>query len=246
VVGNEQEYHFKVLSILLDRLGFPFGKELVHFSYGMVELPNGKMKSREGTVVDADDLMDKMVDDAREISKDKVNTLQGITPAEADEIARKVGLGALKYFMLKVDPRKNMLFNPAESIDFNGNTGPFIQYTHARIRSIMRKAAERGLDCDASTLGGELPMNAKEQRIVKILGQYPAIVAQAGEDLAPSLIANYAYDLAKEFNQYYHDTTVLGETDELVRKVRLVLVDTVSSVLEKASGLLGIVLPDRM
>ena len=245
VVGNEQDYHFKVLKLILSKLGFQWADEIYHLSYGMVELPDGKMKSREGTVVDADDLIEKMYEEAKATSEES-GKLADIDEAQKEDLHRMIGLGALKYFILKVDPKKTMLFNPHESIDFNGNTGPFIQYTHARIRSIMRKAAERGLDCDASTLGGELPMNAKEQRIVKILGQYPAIVAQAGEDLAPSLIANYAYDLAKEFNQYYHDTTVLGETDELVRKVRLVLVDTVSSVLEKASGLLGIVLPDRM
>ena len=245
VVGNEQDYHFQVLKLILKKLGFDWADQIYHLSYGMVELPEGKMKSREGTVVDADDLIESMYLEAKKTSEES-GKLADISAEEKDRLYHMIGLGALKYFIIKVDPKKTMLFNPHESIDFNGNTGPFIQYTHARIRSIMRKAAERGLDCDASTLGGELPMNAKEQRIVKILGQYPAIVAQAGEDLAPSLIANYAYDLAKEFNQYYHDTTVLGETDELVRKVRLVLVDTVSSVLEKASGLLGIVLPDRM
>ncbi|MBQ4287452.1 MAG: arginine--tRNA ligase, partial [Bacteroidales bacterium] len=245
VVGNEQDYHFKVLKLILSKLGFQWADEIYHLSYGMVELPDGKMKSREGTVVDADDLLERMYLEAKATSEES-GKLVDIDEAQKEELHRMIGLGALKYFILKVDPKKTMLFNPHESIDFNGNTGPFIQYTHARIRSIIRKAAERGLDCDPSSLSGELPMNAKEQRIVKILGQYPAVVAQAGEELSPSLIANYAYDLAKEFNQYYHDTTVLGETDALVRKVRLVLVDTVSSVLEKASGLLGIVLPDRM
>ena len=245
VVGNEQEYHFKVLSILLDRLGFPFGKELVHFSYGMVELPNGKMKSREGTVVDADDLMDKMVEDAKEISKDKVNTLQGITETEANEIARKVGLGALKYFILKVDPRKNMLFNPAESIDFNGNTGPFIQYTHARIRSILRKASEKGIEYSVTTLP-TVEMSAKEIRLVKLLNLFPSKVAEGAAAYSPAVIANYAYDLAKEFNQYYHETPILKEEDASMLQARLVLIDTISAVLRHAMGILGIELPERM
>ena len=246
VVGNEQEYHFKVLSILLDRLGFPFGKELVHFSYGMVELPNGKMKSREGTVVDADDLMDKMVEDAREISKDKVNTLQGITEAEANEIARKVGLGALKYFILKVDPRKNMLFNPEESIDFNGNTGPFIQYTHARICSILRKAAEKGIVSSAEDIKTDAALSPKEVRLIKLLETYPAKVGEAGEALSPALIANYAYELAKEFNQYYHDTPILKEADESLLRYRIELIVVVAAVLRHAMDILGIELPERM
>ena len=243
VVGNEQEYHFKVLSILLDRLGFPFGKELVHFSYGMVELPNGKMKSREGTVVDADDLMDKMVEDAREISKDKVNTLQGITEAEADEIARKVGLGALKYFILKVDPRKNMLFNPAESIDFNGNTGPFIQYTYARIQSVLRKAGELGA---LGILGDLGTLDPKELGLIQRLCEYPAIVRTAGDDFSPAVICNYAYALACDFNSFYHDLSILNEPDAAKRALRLLLAKNVAKVLQSAMALLGIEMPERM
>ena len=243
VVGNEQEYHFKVLSILLDRLGFPFGKELVHFSYGMVELPNGKMKSREGTVVDADDLMDKMVEDAREISKDKVNTLQGITEAEANEIARKVGLGALKYFILKVDPRKNMLFNPEESIDFNGNTGPFIQYTYARIQSVLRKAASES----RNTVIPESPtLEDKELALIQRLTEYPAIVRQAGDDFSPAVICNYAYALACDFNSFYHDLTILNEPEAAKRALRLLLAKNVAKVIRSAMNLLGIEVPERM
>ena len=241
VVGNEQEYHFKVLSILLDRLGFPFGKELVHFSYGMVELPNGKMKSREGTVVDADDLMDKMVEDAREISKDKVNTLQGITEAEANEIARKVGLGALKYFILKVDPRKNMLFNPEESIDFNGNTGPFIQYTYARIQSVLRKADSRDYEITSSR-----DLADKELALIQRLTEYPAIVRQAGDDFSPAVICNYAYALACDFNSFYHDLTILNEPDAAKRALRLLLAKNVAKVIRSAMNLLGIEVPERM
>ena len=242
VVGNEQEYHFKVLSILLDRLGFPFGKELVHFSYGMVELPNGKMKSREGTVVDADDLMDKMVEDAKEISKDKVNTLQGITDAEANEIARKVGLGALKYFILKVDPRKNMLFNPAESIDFNGNTGPFIQYTYARIQSVLRKA-------EAAVTGDGLQdtgLEEKELTLIQRLTEYPTAVRTAGDDFSPAVICNYAYALACDFNSFYHDLSILNEPDEQKKSLRLLLAKNVAKVLLSAMALLGIEMPERM
>ena len=242
VVGNEQEYHFKVLSILLDRLGFPFGKELVHFSYGMVELPNGKMKSREGTVVDADDLMDKMVEDAREISKDKVNTLQGITEAEANEIARKVGLGALKYFILKVDPRKNMLFNPEESIDFNGNTGPFIQYTYARIQSVLRKATEEKLQIT----NDNLQIAPKELSLIQRLCDYPAIVRQAGDDFSPAVICNYAYALACDFNSFYHDLSILNEPDASKRALRLLLAKNVAKVIRSAMKLLGIEVPERM
>ncbi|MBQ6723610.1 MAG: arginine--tRNA ligase [Paludibacteraceae bacterium] len=241
VVGNEQEYHFKVLSILLDRLGFPFGKELVHFSYGMVELPNGKMKSREGTVVDADDLMDKMVEDAKEISKDKVNTLQGITEDEADEIARKVGLGALKYFILKVDPRKNMLFNPAESIDFNGNTGPFIQYTFARIQSVLRKADPRDLEISKSR-----SLEEKELALIQRLCEYPAVVRNAGDNFSPAVICNYAYDLACDFNSFYHDLSILNEPDSSKRSLRLLLAKNVAKVLQSAMSLLGIEMPERM
>ena len=241
VVGNEQEYHFKVLSILLDRLGFPFGKELVHFSYGMVELPNGKMKSREGTVVDADDLMEQMIADAREISKDKVNTLPDITPEEADEIARKVGLGALKYFILKVDPRKNMLFNPEESIDFNGNTGPFIQYTYARIQSVLRKADNLQIFKLSN-----LQMNAKELALIQRLADYPAVVRQAGDEFSPAVICNYAYALACDFNSFYHDYSILNEPDEAVRALRLTLAATVAKTIRHAMNLLGIEVPDRM
>ena len=243
VVGNEQEYHFKVLSILLDRLGFPFGKELVHFSYGMVELPNGKMKSREGTVVDADDLMDKMVEDAKEISKDKVNTLQGITEDEANEIARKVGLGALKYFILKVDPRKNMLFNPAESIDFNGNTGPFIQYTYARIRSVLRKAESLESLQTSETLRS---LDSKELALIQRLCEYPSVVRTAGEDFSPAVICNYAYALACDFNSFYHDLSILNEPDEQKKSLRLLLSANVAKVLRSAMSLLGIEMPERM
>lgn len=247
VVGNEQEYHFKVLSILLDRLGFPFGKELVHFSYGMVELPNGKMKSREGTVVDADDLMDKMIEDARDISKDKVNTLQGITEQETNEIARKVGLGALKYFILKVDPRKNMLFNPAESIDFNGNTGPFIQYTYARIQSVLRKVtrAEGTINGEAYTRAGGT-LNPKELDLIQRLCEYPAAVRAAGEEFSPAIICNYAYALACEFNSFYHDLSILNEPDEHKKALRLLLSANVAKVLRSAMALLGIEMPERM
>ena len=240
VVGNEQEYHFKVLSILLDRLGFPFGKELVHFSYGMVELPNGKMKSREGTVVDADDLMAQMIADAAEISKDKVNTLPDITEAEKKEIARMVGLGALKYFILKVDPRKNMLFNPEESIDFNGNTGPFIQYTYARIRSVLRKAA--GLDQSAMADA----LNDKERGLIRRLAEFPAVVKQAGDEFSPAVIANYAYALACDFNSFYHDYSILNEADAAVRNLRLALSASVAKVIKQAMYLLGIEVPERM
>ena len=242
VVGNEQEYHFKVLSILLDRLGFPFGKELVHFSYGMVELPNGKMKSREGTVVDADDLMAQMIADAKEISKDKVNTLPEITEEEANEIARMVGLGALKYFILKVDPRKNMLFNPEESIDFNGNTGPFIQYTYARIQSVLRKAGEEAEGKEAK--GKEL--SPKELALIQRLVDYPAAVRQAGDEFSPAVIANYAYALACDFNSFYHDHSILNEADADKRALRLVLAQTVAKVIKSAMSLLGIEVPNRM
>jgi arginyl-tRNA synthetase len=247
VVGNEQEYHFKVLSILLDRLGFPFGKELVHFSYGMVELPNGKMKSREGTVVDADDLMDKMIEDAKEISKDKVNTLQGITEEEANEIARKVGLGALKYFILKVDPRKNMLFNPAESIDFNGNTGPFIQYTYARIQSVLRKAtrAESAINGEADKRA-EGTLHPKELELIQRLTEYPAVVRNAGDNFSPAVICNYAYDLACDFNSFYHDLSILNEPDAQKKALRLLLAKNVAKVLTSAMSLLGIEMPERM
>ncbi len=245
VVGNEQNYHFQVLSILLDKLGFKWGKDLVHFSYGMVELPNGKMKSREGTVVDADDLIATMVKDAREMSADKVNKLEDITEAEAQEIARIVGMGALKYFILKVDARKNMLFNPEESIDFNGNTGPFIQYTYARIRSILRKAEAQGMNIPA-----ELPTTAevseKEISLIQHLNDFPTAVRQAGNDYNPSCIANYCYELVKEYNQFYHDFSVLREEDEQKRTVRLALSKAVSQVVKNGLGLLGIEVPERM
>ena len=227
VVGNEQEYHFKVLSILLDRLGFPFGKELVHFSYGMVELPNGKMKSREGTVVDADDLMDKMIEDALEMNEDK-------------EVARMVGLGALKYFILKVDPRKNMLFNPAESIDFNGNTGPFIQYTYARIQSVLRKAESD----QQSAVSHQL--EEKELALIQRLCEYPSIVRNAGDNFSPAVICNYAYDLACDFNSFYHDLSILNEPDAAKRALRLLLSKNVAKVLHSAMSLLGIEMPERM
>ncbi len=240
VVGNEQEYHFKVLSILLDRLGFPFGKELVHFSYGMVELPNGKMKSREGTVVDADDLMAQMIQDAKEISKDKVNTLPDITEAEANEIARVVGLGALKYFILKVDPRKNMLFNPAESIDFNGNTGPFIQYTYARIQSVLRKANLQDATVHATAL------NDKELGLIQRLTEFPSMVRQAGDEFSPAVLCNYAYALACDFNSFYHDYSILNEQDADQRQLRIVLSAAVAKVIRTAMSLLGIEVPERM
>ena len=245
VVGNEQEYHFKVLSILLDRLGFPFGKELVHFSYGMVELPNGKMKSREGTVVDADDLMAAMIQDAREISKDKVNTLPDVTPTEAEEIARKVGLGALKYFILKVDPRKNMLFNPAESIDFNGNTGPFIQYTYARIQSVLRKA--QGMDeLRFTNYDSGVSLNEKELGLIQRLCDFPAVVKQAGDEFSPAVICNYAYALACDFNSFYHDYSILNEPDADKRALRIALSAEVARVIARAMALLGIEVPERM
>ncbi len=253
VVGNEQEYHFKVLSLLLDKLGFPFGKELVHFSYGMVELPNGKMKSREGTVVDADDLMGQMILDAKEISKDKVNTLPDITPEEADNIARVVGLGALKYFILKVDPRKNMLFNPEESIDFNGNTGPFIQYTYARIQSVLRKSgllidSQMAIDADHYTQNkiNVLELNDKEVALIQRLTDYPNAVKQAGDEFSPAVLCNYAFALAQEFNSFYHDYSILNEADEQKKNLRLLLSAEVAKVLKHSMSLLGIEMPNRM
>ena len=242
VVGNEQNYHFQVLSILLDKLGFKWGKDLVHFSYGMVELPNGKMKSREGTVVDADDLIATMVADARQMSADKVNKLEGITEDEAQEIARIVGMGALKYFILKVDARKNMLFNPEESIDFNGNTGPFIQYTYARIRSILRKAGEVNL----ADLAKDTELSDKEISLIQHLQGFQAAVKQAGTDYNPSCIANYCYELVKEYNQFYHDFSVLREEDEKKRQFRIALSAAVSQVIKNGMGLLGIEVPERM
>ena len=248
VVGNEQNYHFQVLSILLDKLGFKWGKDLVHFSYGMVELPNGKMKSREGTVVDADDLIAKMISDAREMSQDKVNKLDDITEEEAQEIARIVGMGALKYFILKVDARKNMLFNPEESIDFNGNTGPFIQYTYARIRSILRKQTHpQPLPLERGEAGAETAeLSEKEIALIQQLAAFGTAVAQAGTDYNVSVIANYCYDLAKEFNGFYHDFQILKEEDKQKRLVRLALCEAVAKVIKTGMGLLGIEVPERM
>ena len=245
VVGNEQNYHFQVLSILLDRLGFKWGKDLVHFSYGMVELPNGKMKSREGTVVDADDLVASMIENAKKLSEDKVNKLEGITEEEKNEIARIVGMGALKYFILKVDARKNMLFNPEESIDFNGNTGPFIQYTYARIRSILRKAAAQDILLPAS-LADDAPLNEKEIELIQKLNDFGTAVAQAGIDYSPSGIANYCYELTKEFNQFYHDYSILSADTEAEKITRLVLAKNVAKVIRNGMALLGIEVPERM
>lgn len=244
VVGNEQNYHFQVLSILLDRLGFKWGKELVHFSYGMVELPNGKMKSREGTVVDADDLIAAMIADAKQTSEE-LGKFKDMSEEERNEIARIVGLGALKYFILKVDARKNMLFNPEESIDFNGNTGPFIQYTYARIRSILRKAAAEGITIP-TTLSYEMPLNEKEIELIQKLNEFGAAVEQAGKDYSPSGIANYCYELTKAFNQFYHDYSILGADTENEKVVRLVLAQNVGKTLKNGMALLGIEVPERM
>jgi len=244
VVGNEQNYHFQVLSILLDELGFEWGKSLVHFSYGMVELPNGKMKSREGTVVDADDLIAEMIRQARQ-TIDELGKFDDMDEAEKNEVARIVGMGALKYFLLKVDARKNMLFNPAESIDFNGNTGPFIQYTYARIRSVLRKAQETGIDIP-STLPAGTALNTKEEEIVQHIADFPTIVRQAGTDYSPSAIANYCYDLVKEYNQFYHDFSILREEDKQKQLFRLVLSENVAKVIRLGMGLLGIEMPERM
>ena len=244
VVGNEQNYHFQVLSILLDKLGFKWGKDLIHFSYGMVELPNGKMKSREGTVVDADDLMDEMVATAQETSQE-LGKLDGLTTEEAAEIARIVGMGALKYFILKVDARKNMTFNPQESIDFNGNTGPFIQYTYARIRSVLRKAEEAGLQIPAD-LKMDIQLNEKEESLIQHLADFPAIIAEAAKGYSPSDIANYTYDLVKEFNQFYHDLSILREENEQLKLFRLALSANVAKVIRLALSLLGIEVPERM
>ena len=244
VVGNEQNYHFQVLSILLDELGFAWGKDLVHFSYGMVELPNGKMKSREGTVVDADDLVAEMVRQAR-LTADEAGKFADMPEQERNEVARIVGMGALKYFLLKVDARKNMLFNPEESIDFNGNTGPFIQYTYARIRSILRKAADTGLDY--RHLPAAVPaLSTKEEEIVARVAEFAAVVRQAGQDYSPSVIANYCYDLTKEYNQFYHDYSVLREENEAKRQFRLVLSANVAKVIRLGMSLLGIEMPERM
>ncbi len=244
VVGNEQNYHFQVLSILLDKLGFEWGKDLVHFSYGMVELPEGKMKSREGTVVDADDLMADMIETAKETSAE-LGKLDGLTKEEADDIARIVGLGALKYFILKVDARKNMTFNPKESIDFNGNTGPFIQYTYARIQSILRKSAEAGISVPEKLATG-IELSTKEEGLIQMLADFNNVVAQAGSDYNPSIIANYTYDLVKEYNQFYHDFSILREENEAVKIFRLTLSKNVGKIIKLAMGLLGIEVPERM
>ena len=244
VVGNEQNYHFQVLSILLDKLGFEWGKSLVHFSYGMVELPEGKMKSREGTVVDADDLMEEMIQTARETSEE-LGKLDGCTENEKAEIARMVGLGALKYFILKVDPKKNMTFNPKESIDFNGNTGPFIQYTHARIKSVLRKAAEQNIDF-GTKIENQLAISEKESYLIQLIAQFPAVVKQAGEEFSPALIANYEFELVKEFNQFYHDFSIIREENEGLKKFRLLLSATVAQIIKTGMGLLGIEVPERM
>ena len=244
VVGNEQNYHFQVLSILLDKLGFAWGKDLVHFSYGMVELPEGKMKSREGTVVDADDLIEEMISTARETSQE-LGKLDGITEEEAVNIARMVGLGALKYFILKVDPKKSMTFNPKESIDFNGNTGPFIQYTHARIKSVLRKADEQGISHKSLT-GKNIPLSEKENYLVQTLTEFPQIVKEAGDEFSPALIANYIYELVKEYNQFYHDFSILREENEHLKVFRLVLSETIAHVIKTGMGLLGIEVPERM
>ncbi|MCC2234937.1 arginine--tRNA ligase [Bacteroides hominis] len=244
VVGNEQNYHFQVLSILLDKLGFEWGKSLVHFSYGMVELPEGKMKSREGTVVDADDLMAEMIATAKETSQE-LGKLDGLTQEEADDIARIVGLGALKYFILKVDARKNMTFNPKESIDFNGNTGPFIQYTYARIQSVLRKAAEAGIVIP-QVLPANIELSEKEEGLIQMVADFAAVVRQAGEDYSPSGIANYVYDLVKEYNQFYHDFSILREENEDLKLFRVALSANIAKVVRLGMGLLGIEVPDRM
>ena len=245
VVGNEQNYHFQVLKLILGKLGFKWADDIFHLSYGMVELPEGKMKSREGTVVDADDLLEQMYDEARKTSEES-GKLADMSDDEKAQLYRMIGLGALKYFIIKVDPKKTMLFNPKESIDFNGNTGPFIQYTHARIKSILRKADDQGISHKAADVLASIEPSAKETRLIKLLSTYPAKVAEAGAAYSPAVIANYAYDLAKEFNQYYHDTRILQEEDQDVRRFRLVLIQTVAEVLVKAMDILGIQLPERM
>ena len=242
VVGNEQNYHFQVLKLVLKKLGYDWSDNIYHLSYGMVELPEGKMKSREGTVVDADDLIEDMVDTAREMSQE-LGKLDGCSEAEANEVCRMVGLGALKYFILKVDPKKTMLFDPRESIDFNGNTGPFIQYTHARICSVLRKAEEAGIDYKGRA---DVELLSEEVELIKAITEFPAVVASAGENFAPSVIAAYAYDLAKSFNGYYHDHSILREEDEAKRKMRLQLASEVALVIRRAMKLLGIDVPQRM
>ncbi len=244
VVGNEQEYHFKVLSVLLDKLGFEFGKGLVHFSYGMVELPEGKMKSREGTVVDADDLIEDIVATAKEMSDEK-GKLDGLSAEEITNITRVVGMAALKYFILKVDPKKNMTFNPKESVDLNGNTGPFIQYTYARTQSVLRNAVDLGIAIPSS-LSAEVDLSVKEESLVQLLAEFEVVVKQAGDEYNPALLANYAYELTKEYNQFYHDHTILKENDTDKRTFRLVLSEEVGKTIKKAMALLGIEVPDRM
>ena len=244
VVGDEQNYHFQVLKLILSKLGFDWAGNIFHLSYGMVELPEGKMKSREGTVVDADDLIQKMYEEAKATSEES-GKLADLSEEEKEKLYRMIGLGALKYFIIKVDPKKTMLFNPKESIDFNGNTGPFIQYTHARIRSILRKAAEKGIAYSADTLP-QVELSAKETRLIKLLNIFPQKVAEGAEAFSPAVVANYAYDIAKEFNQYYHETPILKEEDSGLLSARLVLIDTLSSVLRSAMGILGIELPERM
>lgn len=245
VVGNEQNYHFQVLKLVLKKLGFKWADDIFHLSYGMVELPEGKMKSREGTVVDADDLIEKMYEEAKETSQES-GKLADMPEDEKDKLFHTIGLGALKYFIIKVDPKKTMLFNPKESIDFNGNTGPFIQYTHARIRSILRKADGQGIEHGKESVGTGIDLSAKEVRLIKLLNIYPSKVREAGAEYSPAIIANYAYELAKEFNQYYHETRILQEPDKDLLKFRLVLVQTLAEVLVKAMGILGIELPERM
>ncbi len=244
VVGNEQNYHFQVLAILLDKLGFEWGKDLVHFSYGMVELPEGKMKSREGTVVDADDLVEEMVNTARETSQE-LGKLDGCTTEEAEKIAYTVGMGALKYFILKVDPRKNMTFNPKESIDFNGNTGPFIQYTHARICSVLRKAEEQGISID-NAISTDITLSEKEQALIQLVAEFKNVVNEAGKEYSPAYIANYTYELVKEYNQFYHDHSILREENEALRHFRLILSKNVAKVIKSGMALLGIEVPERM
>lgn len=244
VVGNEQDYHFKVLSILLDRLGFQWGKDLVHFSYGMVELPEGKMKSREGTVVDADDLVAGMIDTAREMSKE-LGKLDGYSDEEAERIYRTIALAALKYFILKVDPRKNMTFDPRESIDFNGNTGPFIQYTYARVQSIFRKAKEKGIDTSLR-IDSDIELTGKEASVLKMIGNFPNVVKDAGEVYSPALVANYVYDLAKEFNQFYHESPIVYEENDAIRDMRLTLSQAVGHTIKQGMWLMGIDVPERM
>lgn len=245
VVGNEQNYHFQVLKLILKKLGFDWADSIYHLSYGMVELPQGKMKSREGTVVDADDLLEKMYNTAKETSLE-LGKIGNMTGEEQDALFRMISLGALKYFIIKVDPKKTMLFDPKESIDFNGNTGPFIQYTHARIKSILRKAEEKGISYSASSVKEDMLLSSKEVRIIKILNLFPSRIFEAGDAHSPAVIANYAYDLAKEFNQYYHDTPILKEEDQDLLKYRLVLIDKIAAVLVKAMSILGITLPERM